>query len=260
VQVVAPCTMQAGYTFMTQYGDAVIPVTVPPGGVQEGQLFTIPFPSKGDLSSEITPFILNHSVADEDSQLGKWTDSLFDCFRYGPCHVHLLNAVFCPQLLMAQILTRLKMNWLGERSPDNEWQQTFRVVLLMTLSYWTVYALLAPPSPIWIQDEQGRIVRLPNQQQVPALQVILYNLLSLLFGLYTLIVLTKLRRIIRLRYEIPVQFPRLGPWEDFCCAFWCGCCSVAQMARQTCEYDQQSSACCSPTGFGTSLHHPILVV
>ena len=77
----------------------------------------------------------------------------------------------------------------------------------------------------------------------------LYHTCSWIFGFYTLIVLTHLRRAIRMRYRIPSQAAFDGYIEDICMSFWCGCCSVAQMARQTCHYEEDDIAtCCTATG------------
>lgn len=81
----------------------------------------------------------------------------------------------------------------------------------------------------------------------------LYNTINWIFGLYTLIVLTKLRRSIRRKYNIYSGAALDGLGEDICISFWCGCCSIAQMARQTQHYhhddeNEAMASCCSPTG------------
>jgi hypothetical protein len=43
---------------------------------------------------------------------GKWKDGLCSCFRYGLFHPHLWNAWLCPQILLGQLLVRMKMTWL----------------------------------------------------------------------------------------------------------------------------------------------------
>ena len=63
-----------------------------------------------------------------------------------------------------------------------------------------------------------------------------------------------LRYVIRHKYDIPAQCctcDQDGVVDDCCCAFWCGCCATAQIARHeyaipatgTVKYD-----CCSATG------------
>ena len=44
-----------------------------------------------------------------------------------------------------------------------------------------------------------------------------------------------LRYVIRHKYEIPAQCctcDEEGICDDCCCAFWCGCCATAQIARK----------------------------
>jgi len=281
IQVVAPCSMQAGYQFMAISNDGLqIPVTVPPGGVQEGQVFAVPHGSRVDLmnlynnaASEVTPFFRNNAVVGREiSERGRWKDGLFDCFRLGYFHPTLWNATLCPQILMAQVLTRVKLNWLGltedrtaQSAPDNmlnddndanQRRKTFFQVLWIVIAYWILSSLLAPSSAQWVQDyDTGRMIRLPVEKS-PFVQSFLYNAVAWGFAVYTWIVLTRLRRVIRAWFEIPVQFPMLGAWEDVCVTFWCGCCSVAQMARQTANYEQQRAVCCSVNGLETAATYP----
>ena len=199
-------------------------------------------------SSEVSPFL----VPQGDSEVrGVWKDSLFDCHRYGFFHPTLWNAICCPQILMAQILTRLKLNWLGE--PGYEWQKTFRKVFGIVCVYWVLTTVLSPP-PMYTTDANGMMV--PTGTVVPKWQATLNSLVFWSFALYTLLVLTKLRRSIRQRFEIPSRHPA----EDCCVSFWCGCCSVAQMARQTCDYHRQAAVCCSTTGLGVSTNHAEFMV
>ena len=137
----------------------------PPGGVQAGQIISVPCPEVRHMASEVTPFLSRQSFEYRKD----WKSPLFDCCRYGFFHPHLWSALLCPQLLLAQILTRQKMNLLGEKAPDHEWKTTFRKMLMLVVAYWTLSFLLAPPSPVWMLDSEGRLVRLPNQQQVPSL-------------------------------------------------------------------------------------------
>jgi len=238
-------------------------VRKPPGGVNRGQSFSAPFGSSGSLSAasggiatEVTPFIVSTAVGrDGDGRnaavVGQWKDGLFDCCRFGSIHPELWNAICCPQILMAQVMTRLKLDWRGDPAPRDDWQRTFRIILSLVCCYWFLTITLAPP-----QQSPSSSLTGSNEQNTSSnrFQTSLYHLTAWVFGLYTWIVLTKLRRVVRKRYGIQaggnhLHFLRIAPcWEDLCVSFWCGCCSVAQMARQTCEYDHQPADCCSPTG------------
>lgn len=63
----------------------------------------------------------------------------------------------------------------------------------------------------------------------------------------TVIVLARLRQAVRKRHGIAGYTP-FGFLEDLFCAFYCGCCTVSQLARQTADYKQERSYCCSSTG------------
>jgi Cys-rich protein (TIGR01571 family) len=220
----------------------------PFGGVQQGDRIEAPFRSD-PAASELTPFVFARS-SDENGEetavvTGRWKDGLFDCFRLGICHVSLWNAILCPQVLMAQVLTRMKMNWLGDRAPDYEWKRTFHVVLAIVVVYWILTGLLAPPTVVPNGRDDGSAQIYPH---VSWAQTALYNILGWSFTVYSIVVLTKLRAAVRARYQIPNTYQALGPWEEVCTVFWCGCCAVGQVARQTCAYEQQPAACCSKTG------------
>ena len=221
----------------------------PPGGVREGQVFSAPF---GSAQTEGTPFLLGGRAAttNHTHSMGHWKDGLWDCFRPGIFHPSLWHSICCPQILMAQVMTRLKLNWLGERAPDTEWKRTFPIICVMVSVYYLLSTTLSPPGTITVRDAQtGTLVRV-EAPPPPMFQVVLSNLLFWAFSIYSWIVLTKLRHAVRVRYEIPPQYTVFPtPWlEDACLSFLCGCCSVAQMARQTCDYSEQDAACCTATG------------
>jgi len=198
---------------------------------------TVPFEP---FVSELTP--LTSGV--DYSPLGTWKDGIFDCLKYGCCHPSFLNALCFPQILMAQSMTRLKMNLLAEPAPEHEWKSTFSRMVVMVVIYWIVLTAFAPPGPVVETHAHGTITIL--RDHFPLWKRIVYNSVTTAFAVYTLVILVKLRASVRRRYEIPEQ--RCHGMEDCCCAFWCGCCTVAQIARQTADYDQRRAVCCSENG------------
>jgi Cys-rich protein (TIGR01571 family) len=161
-------------------------------------------------------------------------------------------ALFFPQILMAQVLTRLKMNWWADVAADHEWKRTYPVVLIGFVVFHVLSWFLTAS---WEVDENGDWVQV--RSRAAPLKAMLNNLVTLAFGIYTLIALTKLRREIRSRYEIPVTYQALGNHEDCCVSMWCGCCAVAQMARQTCDYKLHDAAFCSPDTCTNSWLEPL---
>eukprot|EP00339_Tiarina_fusa_P019449 CAMPEP_0117038926 /NCGR_PEP_ID=MMETSP0472-20121206/27353_1 /TAXON_ID=693140 ORGANISM="Tiarina fusus, Strain LIS" /NCGR_SAMPLE_ID=MMETSP0472 /ASSEMBLY_ACC=CAM_ASM_000603 /LENGTH=181 /DNA_ID=CAMNT_0004749277 /DNA_START=53 /DNA_END=595 /DNA_ORIENTATION=- len=125
VYVTAPATLPGGYTFealINDDPDRPFTCEVPEDGVVEGQTFLAPVPV--DLSG---PRI--------NAPTGAWKDGLFDCFNYGVCHPHIWCAFFCSKLAMAQIMTRMQLTWLGEPGPFVATKNTFRVIVILLLSY-----------------------------------------------------------------------------------------------------------------------------
>jgi Cys-rich protein (TIGR01571 family) len=225
--------------------------------------------SYGSYATPVDPYLSRTdnggSAAAKSSSLGEWSTSLYDCCRHGPCHPVLCNATCCPLVLAAQVMTRLQLNPLAEPSPN--YRRTFYVVLLVVIAYWALSMWLAPPNPLIGHDNDdtneydyhwdaapGRPRRVAA---VSWWRTGSYNGLYVAFAVYTWYVLTKLRAAVRLRHQIPAQSASVpGCVEDACVSFWCGCCSVAQLARQTASYNDdddddegaEAAACCTPTG------------
>ena len=159
----------------------------------------------------------------------------------------------------------------GDVADEPVWRQTYRNVVVVVVGYAILQSYLAPPPNHIVEtddDEVGYEVIPPSEEEYPGWKQTSYNLVGLLFGLYTLIVMMKLRSYIRSRYRIPET--TCHGCEDCCCVFWCGCCTVAQMARHTAKYEAISegicctSACCSPTGLppsaeSSTLHTAVVV-
>ena len=208
----------------------LVSLSQPRGGVQQGQIFAVPYPGQREVATEITPFFMHRT------EEGYWNDAWWQCLRFGPCHVSLWNAVCCPQILAAQILTRLQLDEWGNVDHRHHGKRTFRTIFLLVVVYWGL--TLA-----------GTFPRSYDPVGLSLIASFLYNVVSWGFGFYTWFLLTKLRAAIRARFKIPSQW-----WgEDCCMALWCSCCSVSQMARQTADYEQHSAICCSTTGIGAPL-------
>lgn len=243
-EVKAPATLSAGYTFNSSLPDGrIFKIQVPVGGVTAGQRFSVPLPT--ELSSS-TPL-----VGEDDTALGggpkyHWKDALCGCFNYGICHPSLWNAMFCPLILMAQVATRMKLNWLGSPAEGDLWRNTFKIVVSIVVLYYVISGILGPFKPDYEYDEKtGEMVQVGPD--APLWVPIINNIVGMSFGVYSLIVMIKVRRSVRQRYEIEAE-TCCGDTEDCCCVFFCNCCTVAQMARHTADYDQRRALCCTSTG------------
>jgi Cys-rich protein (TIGR01571 family) len=223
----------------------------PEGGVKEGQRFVVPV-SLPAAMGEATP-LTGFSYSDDTSPRGLWKDSLCDCLSLGPCHPSLWCAWCCPQILMAQVLTRMNMSWLGERN-SSQAASTFKTVVCLVVAYYVLSSLLAPPKPVprVTGDDDVDINVEWIQPDANPLTYMLYQLVNLAFGLYTLVVMVRLRAAVREKYSLPNQTPCGDTVEDVCCSCFCGCCTVSQLARHTADYHERRALCCSSTGLPPS--------
>ena len=103
-------------------------------------------------------------------------------------------------ILMVQVLTRMKMNWLGESGPESEWRQTFKRVFCIFVSYVVANTVLQPFSVQNYANVSGTLE--PVGPPPDHMLVALNNFISIAFGLYTLIVLMRLRSFIWERNQI----------------------------------------------------------
>ncbi|KAL9180871.1 hypothetical protein ACHAXT_011324 [Thalassiosira profunda] len=241
LEVVAPATLPEGYTFEAEANGHAFTVKVPVGGVEEGQRFSVPFPAGANGYS-------GAAIPRASVPVGHWKDGLCDCFRHGIIHPALWNAWCCPLVLVGQVMHRLKLTWLGGEGSAAHTAATFRICLCITIIY-KAFDQVIKYLPLAFVDAYGR----PTTEYVEI--VYLRVLLSILFFLFVMVLVCRTRRQIRDRYSIPEQQCRGS--EDCCCAFWCTCCTVSQMARHTADYETYAGLCCSETGMPA--HAPSIV-
>mmetsp|Transcript_13528 Transcript_13528/g.19960 ORF Transcript_13528/g.19960 Transcript_13528/m.19960 type:complete len:289 (+) Transcript_13528:79-945(+) len=245
IRVIAPAALDEGYSFEAMVDNEPFVVVVPPGGVKEGQEFEVPYPALEkdreddepldtplSTKSDDTDEVPVQSYSYEDDQgvpTERWRTSLFSC-----CDV-VTQATFwtawmCYPILLAQILTRLKLTWKArDGAPAEETSLTFNRIII---TYCFVLGSLG------------------------ILPIVSYGILfgATLFFLYIGILL---RHTMRKKYKIPriaccqgskVE-KRCHPYcEDTCCMVFCGCCSVIQMSRHTHNDKEYPGACCTTNG------------
>jgi len=219
--IISPSALPAGYKFVCDSEMNPIPekpftVIVPEGGVREGEVFLYPLPQ---------------SMIDESGTqppTGFWKDGLFSCLNFGVFHPHLCCAMLCTPIGMAQIMQRLRLTWLGLPGPRTSTQYTFNIVLVMVCSY-LVYS-----QSLYLYGETGG-------------SVYFFRIFgSIMFTFWSIYALYKTRRTVRQKYSIPEE--RCEGFEDLYCSIFCSCCTVAQIARHTGDYDTNQAMCCTSTG------------
>ena len=142
-------------------------------------------------------------------------------------------------------MTRLKLDWLARPATDEDFKKTFKITVGIFIVY-NLFNMIFGPS---FEEEDGFISESDNP---------VYNFVSLIYGIFFLVIMTIVRKIVREKYQIPEQ--RCIGCEDFCCAFWCSCCTVSQLARQTADYDVNDGAFFTNDGLVQTATSPVLIV
>ncbi|KAL7441455.1 hypothetical protein ACHAXM_011502 [Skeletonema potamos] len=228
VHIVAPSTLPEGYVFDAEVGPSghkrTVTVEVPPGGVVEGQIFLAALPPDfGDNLPQV------------NIPTGRWKDGLFDVFNEGFFHPSLWCAFCFTQVGMGQLMQRLRLNWLGQAGDDESARISFKVVLCLVVCY-TVFTICL------------EIAEAANYYyNIPAYIPVLKFIGGLLFTIYSIISLMRVRESVRAKYSIP-ENTRFAGCEDVVYSACCSCCVVAQIARHTGEYETYKGSFCSETG------------
>lgn len=117
--------MPGGYEFTVEGKDSgPFNVTIPDGGVQQGDVFLSPMPDGFKKEKLI------------NAPKGRWKDGVFDCFKYGIFHDHIMWATFCTEIAMGQVMQRMRLSWLGNRINDERSLSTYRTVFTLVVCYF----------------------------------------------------------------------------------------------------------------------------
>ena len=221
VRVVAPATLAEGFSFEATVDGNTFVVVVPEGGVKEGQEFEVPYPEVLDDDDKDKEEVSVEEVED-DSYVphGKWRTTLCSCCDVVTQATFWMGFFLTP-ILIAQIMTRLKLTWRGREGTPEEAAMSFNrvaITFIATLFFFNI------PILGWI---------------VP-----------LIFIGYMIYAGMYMRNYMRRLYEIPAGvLGACGEYtDDCCCMFWCSCCSVIQMARHTHDDKEYPGTCCTTNG------------
>jgi Cys-rich protein (TIGR01571 family) len=245
LEVVSPATLPEGYTFEAESNGHAFRVKVPVGGVEEGQKFSVPFPAGANGYS-------GSAVPRASVPVGAWRDGLCDCFSHGLIHPMLWNACYCRLILIGQVMHRLKLTWLGNESTNAaQSKATFRICLSIALVYFFINNIFFyhAMATLFAFDEDGQLKDTDDDWGI------VHSWLGFFLAIFMVILVTKTRKHVRLKYGIPEA--GCAGCEDFCCSLWCNCCTVAQLARHTADYSTYAGLCCSETG--VPKHAPSIV-
>jgi hypothetical protein len=234
--VIAPSSLDEGYSFPAQVDGIDFVVTVPEGGIRQGEAFQVPYPTRSMADEtnnrQLEPLEIaqssvgpSHQVTRDSDIKGRWRKPLCECCEV--CENGLwCNAFFCTPVVLAQVMMRLKLNFLGCRASGGTlYQQTFWWVV----AFWVIFLVLF----------FALVVR----------EVALFVVICI-WTIYFTIVSTNVRSTVRRKYSINPDCSDCcdGVLDDCCISFWCSCCSTIQMIRQTHDMSKYPYQCCTKTG------------
>ena len=147
-------------------------------------------------------------------------------------------------VLMAQVMTRMRLTWLGEYSNSRSKKSTCRKVLCVVFTYFTIMVTLTIVEELnLLQYFSGDWKAAVKNTYFPVVKMISF----VFFTLWALYSLCMTRESVRVRYSIR-QKPYFCGCEDLCCSAFCPCLTAAQLARHTGEYETYSASCFTETG------------
>jgi Cys-rich protein (TIGR01571 family) len=131
---------------------------------------------------------------------------------------------------MGQVMQRLRLDWLGRPTTEYNAKNTFKLCAVVFAAYYIYTNFLFPP----------------QIYQYGSFMYIMRSFGHVLFVLWTVYALSNTRAFVRAKYQIREEI--YPGYEDVGCALLCPCCTVAQIARHTGEYETYPSVCISETG------------
>lgn len=191
-----------------------------------------------------------------DIPTDRWRDGIFSCFRFGCCHPTVVFGLFCFPVMLAQVMTRMDLTWIGDvRHPDSllssssipEQQQRQRSFGLGVLS---TFKLVMVVYAIYLLGLYVKGNLLEEMMELPIPLFLPMSWWDFMFWVYCFMVVMKTRSYIRRRYSIPES--ECHGCEDCCAAFFCLPLTVCQMARHTADYDTYRANPCSENGLPTN--------
>lgn len=178
-----------------------------------------------------------------------------DCTKHGICHTSVWNSCCCTLLGAAQTSSRLALTYMGKPSTGFTTSATaamgaFKQMIMIVVSYWSTRAFML--LLIAMADPN---VGSEHYQEPPPVYYFFCAVDDLIFYAYiifTVVILTNIRKHIRSKYSIPETICVGSGLEDCFCSCWCPCLVVSQMMRHTADYKSYPGRCCTDTGLPTN--------
>jgi Cys-rich protein (TIGR01571 family) len=249
VRNICKSTMNGGQMFEAQVDGIKFMVTIPQNGINQGELFTVPYPT---TTATIGPMATaggnyNDRVMDNvaNAHNGTWRTDLFDCFysNSNGCFCLCLMGFCCTHILMAQLMQRMKYNLGGVPVHVNNDGNTRRPIcgyeyVCIVISIATICIYIALYVLSYYEINIGYILFLSG------------------WFIYLIIISTCTRYSMRQKYNIKSQCCNnngdenscCGGMEDCCTVSWCSCCSAVQMISHTHDGRKYPYQGCNQTG------------
>lgn len=280
IRVVAPATLQEGYSFDVLVSGEPFTVHVPPGGVKVGQEFDVLYDSghrynDGENNTLNLPADEEEGYEDNEEQVEEEDDAEED-------ETYLSkdgNTLPAPTLTMSEegqdaSDEKTTKIWYDSETgaPIGRWRTNLcsccEVVTQAT--FWVTCActpvLIAQLIQRFHLTWTGGIGDLVETQlsynriiigflvalglwKIPGLG----DLVMVCYWIFVVVYVgTQIRAHIRQKYKIPATLPTrfLKRHEDCCCMLFCGCCATIQMARHTHDDKEYPGHACTTTGLG----------
>ena len=242
IRVIAPATLEQDFTFDVtlggKHGNRPYTVTVPEGGVLEGEEFDIPYPSwdeysdvvdendeerqsdmiKADSDDKVTlpcdSNSLNENIGENETNAGistdtatgapngRWRNQLFSC-----CDVVTQStfwmALFCIPIMIAQLVSRLNLSYQGIPTLN---VKTNRTTTVVTATQTVFEEAIEEASLSYNKIVLSFVAVLCFTNFLPAVGLLFVAIYIALLMVY---VGSNIRRTMRQKYNIPLSLPFL---------------------------------------------------
>jgi Cys-rich protein (TIGR01571 family) len=210
---------------------------------------------------------------------GEWKDGVGDLFKYGVLHPTVWNALCCPQVLMKQLSNRLsgsddeasradEMPCCGHNGETKKkgcaaptesgdapaggsgssvagYKRGTTLFLVACVVDFLLIAPILEATTSAAQPDGGE--HPSNMSFGTQCFYVLWTIVLTSIAIYSVV---QLRAAVRAKFGISPG--RCGTCEDVCCVVCCHSCTLAQLARQTADYDEEEAHCCTVDGLAGS--------
>lgn len=198
IEVIAPTDMAAGFQFSVDAGKRQLRVAVPQGGVISGQRFA------AIVVSENAGGVGGDNQNPHAIPTGRWRDDLCDCCKFGCCHPQCCLTFWCASCAVAQVMTRLKLDWCARALNGSSGTTTaFRVVFIITCVYlafgWITEIITSIGENNSDDDSKS------NDEPYVEVLCVIQTVVEIAFVVFVVLITCRTRSHIRKKYDIPTR-------------------------------------------------------